>query len=98
MGGEQVMIRLLPDGFPERLNFGKNSGTGIINFREVLPRITIPVLLVYAAPGSIYYEAIGRYVESRIPDTRFLLIEDATHMFTPEQNRQYIQAVCEFAG
>lgn len=68
------------------------------DFREVLPRITIPVLLVYAAPGSIYYEAIGRYVESRIPDTRFLLIEDATHMFTPEQNRQYIQAVCEFAG
>lgn len=67
------------------------------DFREVLPHITVPALLVYASPGSIYYETIGRYVESQMPDTRFLLIEDATHMLTPEQNRQYIQAVCDFA-
>lgn len=68
------------------------------DFREVLPRITIPTLLVYATPGSIYYEATGRYVESQIPDARFLLIEDAAHLFTPEQNRQYIQAIYEFIG
>lgn len=67
------------------------------DFRKVLPRITIPSLLVYASPGSIYYEEIGRYVESQIPDTRFLVIEDATHLLTPEQNGQYIQAICEFS-
>lgn len=67
------------------------------DFREVLPGITVPALLVFVAPGSIYNEATGRYVESRIPDTRFLLIEDATHALTQEQNRQYIQAICEFA-
>lgn len=66
------------------------------DFREVLPHITVPSLLVYPTPGSIYYEAIGRYIESQLPDARFLLIEDATHGLTPEQNRQYIQAVCEF--
>lgn len=67
------------------------------DFREVLPRITVPALLVYAAPGSIYNEATGRYVESRIPDTSFLLIEDATHMLTADQNRKYMQAVIQFA-
>lgn len=68
------------------------------DFRDVLPGITVPALLVYASPGSVYCEEIGRYVESKVPDTRFLLIEDATHMFTPEQNRQYLDAIYEFVG
>ena len=51
------------------------------DFRDVLPGITVPALLVYASPGSVYCEEIGRYVESKVPDTRVLLIEDAKHIF-----------------
>ena len=66
------------------------------DFRDVLRRITVPSLLVYASPGSIYTEETGRYVESQIPNTCFYRMENASHAFTPEQNERYLQQVCAF--
>ena len=63
---------------------------------RVLRRITVPSLLVYASPGSIYTEETGRYVESQIPNTCFYRMENASHAFTPEQNERYLQQVCAF--
>lgn len=68
------------------------------DFRDTLEKITIPALLVYPDPGSLYCEAVGRYVEARLPDTRFLKIEDATHLLTPEQLGRYIQTICAFVS
>lgn len=71
---------------------------GEADFREVLPHIHVPALLVYAVPGSLYWEGVGRYMEAHVPGSRLLLIKNATHAFTPEQNRQYRQALIDFAA
>ena len=69
---------------------------GESDFRDVLPEITVPALLVYASPGSIYNEETGRYIESKLPDASFLKIENAGHCLTPEQNTIYWQEVIRF--
>ena len=66
------------------------------DFRGVLRSITVPALLVYASPGSIYTEDTGRYVKSQIPGSQLYCMKGASHMFTPEQNARYLELIDTF--
>ncbi|MFO7858678.1 MAG: alpha/beta hydrolase [Ectothiorhodospiraceae bacterium] len=53
------------------------------DYREVLPRITVPTLLIYGA-RSFYGRAVGEYVRDRIPGARLEVLEAAGH--APQQD------------
>ncbi len=61
-----------------------------------MKKISVPALLVYAVPGSLYYEGVARYMESQVPGAKLLLIQDATHAFTDAQTEEYMNAMTRF--
>ena len=56
------------------------------DFRPVLPRITVPALLVYGARSNYYGPAVADYVHAAIPDSRLYLYENADH--SPHQGHR----------
>lgn len=69
---------------------------GESDFRVDLANISVPVLLVYAVPGSLYHEGLARYMESHVPNGKLMLIYDAVHGLTDAQTEMYMQAIVDF--
>lgn len=70
---------------------------GETDFREDLRKISVPALLVYAVPGSLYHEGLARYMEANVPNAELVLIRDAVHGLTDAQTEQYMRTIAGFA-
>lgn len=51
----------------------------VADYREVLPAIDIPTLLVYGGASNFYSLDTAHYVRDRIPDSTLLVYDDADH-------------------
>lgn len=69
---------------------------GEADFRADLGRISVPVLLVYAVPGSLYHEGVARYMEAHVPNGKLVFIRDAVHGLTDAQTEEYIKEIVDF--
>lgn len=49
------------------------------DFRNLLPNITLPTLLVYGTDSNYYGEAVARYMQKTLPYNQLHLIEQADH-------------------
>lgn len=49
------------------------------DYREELPKITVPCAIVYAKPGSIYNEGTAKYMQSRIIGSELFPVPDVPH-------------------
>jgi pimeloyl-ACP methyl ester carboxylesterase len=64
---------------------------------EVLPRITLPVLIVSGEQDKTTIPAASDYMAKTIPRARKLSISPAAHLGPIEQNKRYNAAIREFA-
>ncbi len=80
-----------------RANRYYTRSMGEEDFREDLKKISVPALLVYAVPGSLYHEGLARYMEAHVPGAELVLIQDAVHGLTEAQTEKYMKALANFA-
>jgi len=52
----------------------------IHDYREDLPKIRVPLAIIYAHPGSLFDERVALYIKSRVPQGNLYPVENATHL------------------
>ena len=67
------------------------------DFRGVLPKIDVPVMILYADPGSGYRPATAAYMKAQIPDAALMPLYGCTHMAAAENPKQWRGCVAAFA-
>lgn len=71
---------------------------GDADLRTALTRFTVPVMLLFARPGSIYDERTAEFVRDAIPGAHLEYVDGATHMsFLVQELPRAVQAITEFA-
>jgi len=68
------------------------------DYRDVLPKITVPAALLYADPGSVYEPGAAEYMAGRIPNATKYPYMNASHMAKNEQLEKFIADIKEFGG
>ena len=64
--------------------------------RDLLPRITVPTLLIWGELDARSPLTVARQFEDALPDAKLVVIPDAGHMSNLEQPEQFNDAVREF--
>jgi pimeloyl-ACP methyl ester carboxylesterase len=64
--------------------------------RDLLPRITVPTLLIWGELDARSPLSVARQFEQAIPDTKLIVIPGAGHVSNLEQPERFNQAVREF--
>lgn len=67
------------------------------DFRDVLPAINVPTVIMYADPGSGYSPAAAEYMKAQIPDAVLMPMYDCTHMAAAESPKQWRGCIEKFA-
>lgn len=68
------------------------------DYREVLPAIAVPALLVYGSQSNYYSAATAHYVARSIPRATLLFYEGADHSPHICQPRRFVADLMRFAG
>lgn len=68
------------------------------DFRDVLPRITVPTLLVHGDESHFYSVELAEYVSSRIPNAQLHIYEGTDHSPHLWQRERFIQDLRAFLG
>jgi len=68
------------------------------DYREVLPRMDVPTLLVYGELSNFYTAETARYVRDAIPQARLVSYEGVDHSPHLWQRERFIRDVLSFAG
>jgi pimeloyl-ACP methyl ester carboxylesterase len=64
--------------------------------RDLLPRISVPTLLIWGELDARSPLSVARQFEHAIPDTRLVVIPSCGHLSNLEQPKQFNDAVREF--
>lgn len=67
------------------------------DFRDVLPKIDVQTLIMYADPGSGYCPATAEYMHKQIPNAEMMPICGCTHMAAAESPDQWRSSIIKFA-
>lgn len=78
------------------LAYGLNSATN--DYRGVLPRLTVPVLLCYGARSVIFRTNVGDYMLRQMPDGELMVFEESGHSPFWEEPERFNAEVLRFAG
>ena len=95
----QVLIKGMVDIPPEHMaaNYQYWSTMASADFRDVLPKIDVPVMILYADPGSAYSPATAVYMKEQIPNAALMPMYGCTHMAASENPMQWRGCVAAFA-
>lgn len=66
------------------------------DYRPVLPRITVPALLVYGSESNYYGVEVGAYVRDAMPDARLIVYEGADHSPHVAEPKRFVADVAAF--
>ena len=67
------------------------------DYRDVLPQITIPALLIYGDESQFYGPAVAEYVRDAIPDTELHIYENSDHSPQLFHRERFIWDLQKFA-
>ncbi len=76
--------------------YGDWAACNVFDFREQLPAIDIPTLVVSGSMDVMTPEKYGRYMAENLPHADFALIEGGGHMLMQEQPQMLINAIRGF--
>lgn len=95
----QVLIKGMVDITEEHMaaNYHYWSTMAGADFRPVLPKIDVPVMILYADPGSGYRPATAEYMKTQIPNASLMPMYGCTHMAASENPMQWRGCVAAFA-
>jgi pimeloyl-ACP methyl ester carboxylesterase len=68
------------------------------DWREVLPAIDVPTLLVYGAESNFYDAATRDWVHAHIPGSKLLVYEGADHSPHQAAPKRFVRDLLDFAG
>ncbi len=69
------------------------------DWRELLPRIPVPVLLCYGrAQNALYPTGIGEHLDGQIPESELVEFEESGHSPFWEEPEKFNREVARFAG
>jgi pimeloyl-ACP methyl ester carboxylesterase len=96
---QQWFLRVWREGIaPETLDELFGAQVWNMDLRELLPKVSLPTLVVhYRNNASIPFEA-GRELAAGIPDARFVPLEGGAHFFYFGDTRPLRRAIAEFLG
>lgn len=95
----QILLQGMVDITKEHMaaNYHYWSTMAGADFRNVLPLIDVPVMILYADPGSGYHPAAAAYMKEQIPDAALMPMYGCTHMAASENPMQWRGCVAAFA-
>lgn len=95
----QVLIQGMVDISEEhaRANYYYWETMAGSDFRDVLPKIDVQTLIMYADPGSGYCPATAEYMHKQIPNAELMPIYGCTHMAAAESPDQWRSSIIKFA-
>lgn len=95
----QTLIKGMVDITPEHMaaNYHYWFTMAGEDFRDVLPEIDVPVLILYADPGSGYCPGTAKYMGEQIPHAELMPVYGCTHMAASENPMQWRGAIAAFA-
>lgn len=68
------------------------------DYRDVLPRIDVPALLVYGDESQFYSQPLARWVAAQIPSSELFIYEDADHSPHLWHRDRFIYQLRKFAA
>jgi len=68
------------------------------DYRDVLPTMTLPTLLVYGGASNFYTADTARYVRDHIPNARLTVYDGEDHAPHLWQRERFVRDVLEFTG
>ena len=68
------------------------------DYRDVLPNITVPALLVYGGASNFYSAATAAYVRDHIPDARLHIYPDVDHAPHLWEKERFARDVLDFVA
>lgn len=63
---------------------------------NILPKISVPTLCLYADPGSFYYSATAEYMAEQIPNAETSAIPNASHCCLKENLDDFASKIADF--
>lgn len=69
-----------------------------LDYREVLPKITVPALITYGGESVFYSPDVAEYLHSQIKDSRVVGFEKSGHALMLEEPDKFNQEVRAFIG
>jgi pimeloyl-ACP methyl ester carboxylesterase len=70
----------------------------VSDFRDVLPKITVPTQIVYGEKSTLYSKETAEYLQSQIPKAKIIPFENCTHMLVAENPTKTMQVIKMIAG
>lgn len=70
----------------------------VSDFRDVLPKITVPTQIIYGEKSTLYSKETAEYLHSQIPHSKVIPFEHCTHMLVAENPVKTTQVIEEMAG
>jgi pimeloyl-ACP methyl ester carboxylesterase len=67
------------------------------DYRDVLPSITVPSLIIYGTKSTLYSEDTAQYMAQHIKHSTLLPFEGCTHFLVGEQPHRFTEAIRNFA-
>jgi non-heme chloroperoxidase len=69
-----------------------------LDFRDLLPRLELPVLALYGAHDPYYPTALGDWIAEQCPRGEHVIFEDSAHFPFIEEKDRFAEVIREFAG
>lgn len=69
-----------------------------LDWRDLLPKITLPTLVLVARKGKIFPWEGRAYVGEHIPGAKTVFFEEGGHMLFYEEAEKFNRVVAEFVG
>ena len=69
-----------------------------LDFRALLPRITVPVLAIYGRHDPYYPVELGSWIAEQCPRGEAVVFEDSAHYPFIEEKERFVQVLTEFAA
>jgi pimeloyl-ACP methyl ester carboxylesterase len=70
----------------------------VSDFRDVLPKITVPTQIIYGEKSTLYSKETAEYIHSQIPHSKIIPFENCTHMLVAENPVKTTQVIREMAN
>ena len=68
------------------------------DYREFLPRITVPTLVIFGEQDKFYSPKVAQYIVQQIPGARFQMFPRSSHCPFWEESDAFNSAIAEFVG
>jgi non-heme chloroperoxidase len=66
------------------------------DYRKDLPKITVPIGIFYARPGSLYEEGAALYIQANVPDGRLYPFDNGIHSTPRSRTKETLEKLLDF--